>query len=221
MEGPDALTVLGKTLDDAAGEAFDKAGKMLGLPYPAGRHMDELASRGRAMPTVFPRPYLSTDSLNFSFSGIKTAMANYLSSHPGLAVRWSARGARPLLPEGESCEALADLCASYRLAIVETLAAKVRKAQEDEGMRDARGIVLAGGVASNSLLRRTMAELAAERGIRFFAPSPDLCTDNGVMIGYLGWLLAARGYRHSLDMEAVPRGKIIPDDMQLVEGMNA
>jgi N6-L-threonylcarbamoyladenine synthase len=80
-------------------------------------------------------------------------------------------------------------------------------------MRDVRSLVLAGGVASNSLLRQTMAELAAERKIRFFVPSPNLCTDNGAMIGYLGWLLAVRGYRHALDMEAVPRGKSIPDDM--------
>jgi N6-L-threonylcarbamoyladenine synthase len=214
MEGPDALTLLGTTLDDAAGEAFDKAGKMLGLPYPAGRHIDELAGRGRAKPATFPRPYLDTDSLNFSFSGIKTAMATYLSSHPGPGANWSAAETRPLAPEGEAGADLADLCASYRLAIVETLAAKTGKALAKESMRDVRGLVLAGGVASNSLLRKAMAELAEERELCFFVPSADLCTDNGAMIGYLGWLLALRGYRHALDMEAVPRGKKIPEDMR-------
>lgn len=225
IEGPNALAVLGKTLDDAAGEAFDKAGKMLGLPYPAGRYIDELANQGRADAKAFPRPYLDNDTLDFSFSGLKTAMATRLGTHPGAgpatglagrpqpAAGWNAAGAKLMLPEGEAYRALADLCASYRLAVVDTLIAKMEKALAHADMRDARSLVLAGGVASNSLLRSESATLAERWGKSFFVPSPALCTDNGAMIGYLGWLLASRGFRHSLSMEAIPRGRSIPDDM--------
>ncbi len=213
VTGPDALEPLGKTLDDAAGEAFDKAGKMLGLPYPAGRHIDMLANEGSPSPRLFPRPYCDNETLDFSFSGLKTAMATYLAAHTLPGRSWDVRSGELLLPEGEARAALADLCASYRLALVETLLCKVRKALARQERGGFRSLILAGGVAANSLLRKTMAHAAEEAGLRFTAPSFSLCTDNGAMTAYLGWLLASSGYRHALDMEAVPRGRRIPDDM--------
>lgn len=213
MESPVRMSVMGKTLDDAAGEAFDKAGKMLGLPYPAGRHIDELADEGTASPALFPRPYLDNATLDFSFSGLKTAMAAYLAAHKGIGARWDAASGEPAFPLGEARAALADVCASYRLAVVETLTAKTRKALAADGMEDIAALVLAGGVAANSLLRQSMRLLAGQAGKRFFAPSPALCTDNGAMIAYTGWLLAEQGYCHALDLEAIPRGRAIPDDM--------
>ena len=213
VAGPSELHRLGKTLDDAAGEAFDKAGKMLGLPYPAGRHIDALANEGTASPKMFPRPYCDNESLDFSFSGLKTAMATYLSTHGDCGGKWDAVSGKPLLPEGEARAALANVCASYRLAVIETLLCKVRKALTRESKGAYRSLILAGGVAANSLLRTAMQNAAEEADMRFTAPSLALCTDNGAMISYLGWLLASSGYRHALDMEAVPRGRRVPDDM--------
>lgn len=212
MESPCSVHNLGKTLDDAAGEAFDKAGKMLGLPYPAGRLMDELAEKGRAEARLFPRPYLNNNSLDFSFSGLKTAMQTYLAGHPAPGAGWDAAS-------GDiSCAdpvALADVCASYRLAVVETLVAKSRQALLIPEMQDIKSIVLAGGVAANTLLRTSMKDLAESNGLFFTAPSLALCTDNGAMIAWLGWRLAADGYMHDLDVEAIARGRKIPDDMRV------
>lgn len=213
IEGPLAVATLGRTLDDAAGEAFDKAGKMLGLPYPAGRHIDTLANEGRAEEGMFPRPYLGNDNLDFSFSGLKTAMQSYLRAHPDVRAGWEAAtgNIENLAPHIRS--RLADVCASYRLSVVETLAAKTLSALGKQETRDIRSIFLAGGVAANSLLRKRMQGIAETHALRFIAPSPALCTDNGAMIAYLGSLLAGLGYEHGLDVEAVPRGRSIPDDM--------
>jgi len=213
VEGPDTLQLIGKTLDDAAGEAFDKAGKMLGLPYPAGRHIDELANEGTACAKLFPRPYLDNETLDFSFSGLKTAMAVYIASRQDLISKWDARDGQPVLPHGPERTALANVCASYRLAVVETLAFKVRKALLRKESRTLKTLILAGGVAANSLLRDTMREISKETGLAFAAPSVQLCTDNGAMIAYLGWLLASIGYSHTLDIEAVARGTRVPNDM--------
>lgn len=213
VEGPCTVTPLGRTLDDAAGEAFDKAGKLLGLPYPAGRIIDELAEEGRADPKVFPRPYLDNDSLDFSFSGLKTAMALHVQRHPGLVAGWSAQNGKPVLPLGERRAALADVCASYRLAVVETLMVKLERALARAECRDVRALVLAGGVAANGLLRRAVRAVAARHNLALAVPEPSLCTDNGAMVAYLGWLLASEGWRHDLGMEAVPRGRRVPDDM--------
>ena len=213
VEGPSAVSTLGRTLDDAAGEAFDKAGKVLGLPYPAGRIIDALAEEGRAEPKLFPRPYLDNDSLDFSFSGLKTAMSLHVARRPDLVAGWSAESGKPTLPHGEQRKELSDVCASYRLAVVETLIAKLERALARDVCRDVRSIVLAGGVAANSLLRRGARDVAERKGLAFAAPQPSLCTDNGAMVAYLGWLLASEGWRHELDMEAVPRGRRLPDDM--------
>ncbi len=213
IASPTEFLSLGRTLDDAAGEAFDKAGKLLGLPYPAGRFIDALASEGEANPALFPRPYLDNDTLNFSFSGLKTAMLQYVRAHPELVAGWNAGDGQPLLPEGEKRARLAGVCASYRLAVVETLVAKAQRALAMPEQADVRAVMLAGGVAANSLLRTRMEALAVGRGKAFLTPPPELCTDNGAMVGYLGWLLASAGYRHSLSMEAIPRGRPVPDDM--------
>lgn len=213
IDGPGSVRVLGKTLDDAAGEAFDKAGKMLGLPYPAGKVIDELAAGGRADKRLFPRPYLDNDTLDFSFSGLKTAMNGYVAAHPSIRGRWDADSGAVILPEGDAADRLADVCASYRFAVVETLAVKTERALSRPDMRDTASLVLAGGVAANAFLRERLAGLAEKYGRKFIVPSPALCADNGAMIGYLGWMLSSRGFFHPLDLEAVPRGKPVPDDM--------
>ena len=213
VEGPSVLHLLGKTLDDAAGEAFDKAGKMLGLPYPAGRIMDELANEGTACAKLFPRPYLNNETLDFSFSGLKTAMAAHIASHQGLIGKWDARDGQPYRQHGPERAALANLCASYRLAIVESLSFKVRKALLKEKNKGLRTLSLSGGVAANSLLRGAMREIAMDAGLAFSVPSVQLCMDNGAMIAYLGWILASAGHSHALSMETIPKGRPVPDDM--------
>lgn len=208
MEAPWRILTLGRTLDDAAGEAFDKVGKLLGLAYPGGRLMDALARRGRAAAVAFPRPYLDNGNLDFSFSGLKTAAATYLARN--LAGQdWP----RPLKRPEDAPQALADMCAAFNLAVVDTLCAKASRALERNP--DVRTLVLAGGVAANSLLRERVTALMAGRGGQALMPSPALCTDNAAMIAYAGWLLGRAGYRHGLAMEAVPRGRAIPDDMEL------
>lgn len=216
IDAPDRFTQLGRTLDDAAGEAFDKAGKQLGLPYPAGRIMDELACEGRVDARLFPRPYLDNDNLDFSFSGLKTAMTAYLAKHPGCTARWDAATGRVALPEGPERQELADVCASYTYAVVETLRVKTLRALESPEARGINSIILAGGVAANSMLREAMLALARENGKACLYPSPALCADNGAMIAYSGWVLGSLGYAHGLEMEAIPRGRRVPEDMILL-----
>ncbi len=196
---------LGRTLDDAAGEAFDKCGKVFGLAYPGGRMLDALARRGTADPKLFPRPYLDNDNLDFSFSGLKTALAQHARAHfaPGA---WPV----PLTSVEDAPEALCDCCASFNLAVVETLEAKTRRALDRHP--ECRALMTAGGVAANSLLRARMERLAKARGVPLLIPGPALCTDNAAMIAHAGWLMARAGLHHDLSLEAVPRGRAIPDD---------
>lgn len=196
---------LGRTIDDAAGEAFDKSGKLLGLAYPGGRLVDELASRGRADPRLFPRPYTDNDNLDFSFSGLKTAVAQHVETHLA-GGSWP----RPLERAEDAPQALCDCCASFNLAVVETLETKVRRAL---GRFPAvRELLVAGGVAANTLLRARLSRLMEERGGRAVMPSRALCTDNAAMVAYAGWLYASRGMGHDLSLETIPRGRPIPDD---------
>lgn len=214
IEGYRELTVLGRTLDDAAGEAFDKAGKMLGLPYPAGRHMDELSRKGVSDAKLFPRPYLDNDSLDFSFSGLKTAMYQYLHRHHPSKISFEPLSGLLTLPYGEE-QNVYDVCASYTSAVVDTLTTKTAKAlSEQVGITS---LILAGGVAANSFLRESMADLAHKNNLEFFAPRAGHCADNAVMVAYLGAELYAMGYEHDLGFEAIPRGKAIPDDMIYVD----
>lgn len=206
MESPSRFTVLGRTLDDAAGEAFDKVGKIMGLPYPGGKLMDALAQRGRAEQRLFPRPYLDNDNLDFSFSGLKTAASTFVTAHAEL----DACGLDVTCPDAAP-QALCDMCASFTMAVVDTLVAKTVRALNREPQ--VRTLVLAGGVAANSSLRRALAELMQSRGGVLLTPSPMLCTDNAAMVAYSGWLLGREGAYSRLNFEAVPRGRALPEDM--------
>ncbi len=196
---------LGRTLDDAAGEAFDKIGKLLGLPYPAGRRIDDMARRGTVRKGMFRCPYMDNDNLDFSFSGLKTAAATILAANPDLAVTEGREPTRSVL----------DFCASFQDTIAATLRHKFKRALERNP--DVRSLLVAGGVAANSSVRAAMAALAREYGVDLFMPSPVLCTDNGSMIAYTGWLLAKEKKRHALTVSCIPRGMAIPDDMRAVE----
>ncbi|MCH5277235.1 MAG: tRNA (adenosine(37)-N6)-threonylcarbamoyltransferase complex transferase subunit TsaD [Desulfovibrionaceae bacterium] len=211
MDGSTKLLALGRTLDDAAGEACDKFAKMAGLPYPGGALLDALGSRGRADGRLFPRPYTQNENLDFSFSGLKTAGAAWLAAHPDARFSPGDGLAREGLPRALDAapQNLCDAAASYLLAVAETLVIKARRAAT---LFRPRSVVLAGGVAANSVVRRLFAELADEWGIPLLAPPPALCTDNGVMVAWNGLLLAREGLRHGFDLSAVPRGRPLPED---------
>ena len=167
------FTEIGATRDDAAGEAFDKIGRVIGLPYPAGAAMDKLAHEGTPKTVPLPSPALTGDTLDFSFSGIKTAALNYINS---------------LTQKGEEIPR-ADLAASYTERIVSAITAKTKKALEQTGMKQ---MVLAGGVAANSHLRASLTEMCEKCGVTLYAPPISLCGDNAAMI-------AAAGYYQYLD----------------------
>lgn len=198
MDSPWAFTLLGQSLDDAAGEVFDKVGALLGLAYPCGKQFDALATSGRGDASFFPRPYLKNDNLDFSFSGLKTAASQFIEAHQN---------------DATSNGKIEDFCASFNISVVETLRVKVQRALDLHG--DLQSLVLAGGVAANSLLRKTMGELMQQRGGRLFVPSPELCTDNGAMIAFATWILSAHGFYHDLDMPTIPRGTPVPCDMAI------
>ena len=208
MRSPVEFELLGRTLDDAAGEAFDKAAKALNLPYPGGRFIDELGAAAKADETMFPRPYVDNDNLDFSFSGLKTAMALHVEAHPEL--RLGALPGDTLPAETARREDLAEVCASYNKAVADTIRIKVERALSAAG--EAGTLVAAGGVAANGMIRKTLAELAAERNIRLVLPEPWLCTDNGAMIALAGEILFENGWLHGSDVDAVPRGKEVPWD---------
>ncbi|MBI3079391.1 MAG: tRNA (adenosine(37)-N6)-threonylcarbamoyltransferase complex transferase subunit TsaD [Deltaproteobacteria bacterium] len=173
---------LGRTRDDAAGEAFDKVAKLLGLGYPGGMLIDRLAERGDPQAYRFPRALLSDpDSLDFSFSGLKTAVAHLVAP---CGVR-----------EGE----VPDLAASVQEAIVDVLVTKAVRAARLSGLRD---LVVAGGVSANRRLRTRLQEAAAAEGLALHIPSPGLCTDNAAMIAAAGTLHLARGERSDFDLNA-------------------
>ena len=155
--------LLGTTVDDAAGEAFDKVARFLGLGYPGGPAIDRVAITGDPAAIAFPRPMLA-DGYDFSFSGLKTAVINYVRSHPDASVP--------------------DLAASFQQAVVDVLLAKARRAAADVG---AKGLCLAGGVAANSVLRRHLSDACDGRGLRAVLPSPAMCTDNAAMVAAAAW----------------------------------
>ncbi len=159
--------LLGKTRDDAAGEAFDKAAKLLGLSYPGGVEIDRLAKQGNPEAISFPRPFKTSSSFDFSFSGIKTSLVYYLRKNPD--------------PDEKK---IREICASYQEAIVETLVEKTLSAARLNGVKN---VVMAGGVACNSRLRELAKEKFEQESISIFIPSPKYCTDNAAMIGALGF----------------------------------
>jgi len=182
--------VLGQTRDDAAGEAFDKVAKMLGLGYPGGPIIDKLAKSGNPKAISFPRTYLNEGSYDFSFSGIKTAVLYYLRKQ-GLV-------GQTFLSDRDS--RLADICASFQISIVEVLVDKTMAASREFGIRD---VTIAGGVSANSLLRLMMGEACARDGCRLFYPPIQYCMDNGAMIAYVGWMKIEKGVSSSMELPAV------------------
>ena len=201
--------VLGRTLDDAVGEAFDKMAKLVNLPYPGGMYIGGLAGQAEPDTGMFPRPYLDNQNLDFSFSGLKTAVSSYVAQHP--SVRLPGLSDKPEISDiARQSPELSMVCASFNWSAVQALAVKVKRALAR--CPSVKALVVAGGVAANSLLRRVMAEVAEEAGVRLILPSQPLCTDNAAMIAFAGQLLHDRGLRHSLSLEAIPRGRPIPWD---------
>ena len=186
MRGHGEYRLLGQTIDDAAGEAFDKVARFLDLGYPGGPAIDAAAMNGDPDSIRFPRALTDhRDNLDFSFSGLKTAVMNYVRKHPDVAS--------------------ADVAASFQAAVVDVLVRKSRRAAELVG---AKGIVLGGGVAANSLLREEMLGACASIGVRGFLPSRAMCTDNAAMIAATGWYRLASDGPTPLDVGAYPNLKL-------------
>ncbi len=210
IKSPVEFELLGRTLDDAAGEAFDKVAKLMNFPYPGGRYIDDLSQEAEPDTKLFPRPYVKNPSLDFSFSGLKTAVSLYVQAHPELVFPEMADAAAIAALSGEKREALCRVCASFNWSVTETLKIKVERALDQVG--PVKSLIVAGGVAANTRLRETMARLAKKKGVHVVLPELSLCTDNGAMIAYAGALFAQAGYSHELDLEAIPRGRIVPLD---------
>ncbi|MEO8550310.1 MAG: tRNA (adenosine(37)-N6)-threonylcarbamoyltransferase complex transferase subunit TsaD [Kofleriaceae bacterium] len=183
------LAELGRTRDDAAGEAFDKGAKLLGLGYPGGAMIDKLAATGDPSKLVFPKSMTAeSHGSDFSFSGLKTSLLHHVRAHG--------------TPEGQ---ALADLCASYQAAIVEVLVRKTRRAARKLGLRH---VQVCGGVAANSGLRTAMRAAGAEDDFRVYIPPPGRCTDNAAMIAAAGHYHLIRGERAGLELDATPNAPL-------------
>jgi len=172
VDGVGRYVLLGETVDDAAGEAFDKSAKLMGLPYPGGPHLAKLAQGGRSDAFDLPRPMLHSGNLDFSFAGLKTAVRTHL-------VRQGLLDQAERLASPETQPLLADLAASTQAAIVEVLVKKSLAALKDTGLKR---VVVAGGVGANQLLRAQLNQACVRRGIRVHYPELHLCTDNGAMI---------------------------------------
>jgi len=186
--------LLGSSLDDAAGEAFDKTAKMLGLPYPGGPHLAKLAEQGRPGQFDFPRPMLDRPGFDFSFSGLKTAVV--------VAVRGVEL----------DDQTRADVARSFEDAVVETLVTKCERALKQTG---AKTLVVAGGVGANRRLREALSKMGARRSVRVSYPRPEFCTDNAAMIAYAGYLRLAAGQHESLPIRARARwpiDELLPPD---------
>jgi N6-L-threonylcarbamoyladenine synthase len=177
VDGLGQYRLLGESVDDAAGEAFDKTAKMLNLPYPGGPHVARLAERGDAGRFDFPRPMLRKPGLDFSFSGLKT--------HVLTRVRELEAA-----PQGLTDQDRCDVAAGFELAVVDTLVEKCRRALAQEGLQR---LVMAGGVSANRRLRAALAEALSQLGGQAYYPAPVFCTDNGAMIAYAGAQRLAAG----------------------------
>jgi N6-L-threonylcarbamoyladenine synthase len=177
--------LLGQTLDDAAGEAFDKVARFLGLGYPGGPAIDQISLQGDPGSVAFPRAMMD-DGLDFSFSGLKTAVVNHVREHPEVST--------------------ADVAASFQAAVVDVLVAKARRAAREVG---AAALALGGGVAANSLLREQFLGACADDGIQGFLPSRSMCTDNAAMIAAAGWHRLQRLGPSPLDTGADPRDRLL------------
>lgn len=184
VDGIGRYRLLGRTVDDAAGEAFDKVAKMLGLGYPGGPIVDKLAATGDDGGIVFPRPLLKKNNLDFSFSGMKTAVLNYLHK----------------LDSAPDEAQTAQIACAFQTAVVDVLVKKILRAAEQEGLER---IVVAGGVACNSGLRKTLHAEADKNGLAAYFPRPLLCADNAAMLAVAGDYYLGRGISSDLDLNAV------------------
>ena len=181
--------IMGRTRDDAAGEAFDKVARAIGLGYPGGPKIDKVAKEGNPDAIKFPRAKVADAVYDFSFSGLKSAVLNYLNSCEMKGIEISQ----------------ADVAASFQKAVVDVLVEHSMNAVQECG---AKKFAIAGGVASNSALRSALEEACNKRGIAFYRPSPVLCTDNAAMIGAAAYYEYRKGVRHGYDLNAVPNLKL-------------
>lgn len=188
VRAPFEYEVLGETIDDAAGEAFDKVAKMLGLEYPGGPAVDRRAREGNPTAISFPRSSFDPDGYQFSFSGLKTSVLYYLRD-------------RKVDPAKSSAAFVNDVCASFQAAVVDVLLKKLFRAAEAYGVRD---VAIAGGVSANSSLRSRAASEASRRGLRLFTPKMEYCTDNGAMVAMTGYLRLRDGLYSSFELSAEP-----------------
>lgn len=196
---PGEYRLLGRTRDDAAGEAFDKVAKFLGLGYPGGPLIEERARKGDPDSIRFPRPMPQRGSYDFSFSGLKTAVVNYVK---GIVYRVQGAEEPPLHPKPLTLNPalIADICAGFQEAVVEALVRVTVAAAKASAAP--RRIVLAGGVACNGRLRLKLTQQAADEAIEVYYPTPSLCTDNAAMIAAAGYARLARGERAPLSFNA-------------------
>ncbi len=185
MEAPGRYRLLGQTIDDAAGEAFDKVARFLGLGYPGGPVIDQLSTEGDPSAIAFPRG-LKGDGLDFSFSGLKTSVITYVRKHPDVEV--------------------ADVAASFQEAVVDVLVTKARAAAKAHG---AKAICLAGGVAANSSLRERTLDACIADGLNAYLPSRSMCTDNAAMIATAGWWRLQSDGPTGLDVGADPNLRLL------------
>ena len=180
-----AYEILGRTRDDAAGEAFDKVARAIGLGYPGGPKIDRVSKEGNPDAINFPRAKVADAVYDFSFSGLKSAVLNYLNSCE--------------MKGRQVCQA--DVAASFQKAVVDVLVEHSMQAVQECGLKK---FAIAGGVASNSALRSALDKACVEREITFYHPSPVMCTDNAAMIGAAAYYEYRKGVRHGYDLNAVP-----------------
>ena len=184
VDGIGQYKILGESVDDAAGEAFDKTAKLLGLDYPGGAALSRLAEQGTAGRFVFPRPMTDRPGLDFSFSGLKTFAANTIRS------------------QGDDDQTRADIAHAFQTAVVDTLAIKCKRALQETGLKR---LVIAGGVSANKQLRAELAAVMKKLGGEVFYPRPEFCTDNGAMIAFAGLQRLKAGHTTGLEIVVQPR----------------
>lgn len=188
VAGIGEYTLLGESLDDAAGEAFDKAAKMMGLPYPGGPELSKLAESGDATRFEFPRPMTNRPGLDFSFSGLKTAVRTTILDEA--------------LDGVLAQQTKADISACFQAAVVDTLALKCKRALKQTGLKN---LIIAGGVGANKQLRQKLMSMTKKMSGRVFYPRPEFCTDNGAMIAYAGCQRLLAGQTADLSFGVLPR----------------
>jgi len=188
VRGVGEYRILGESLDDAAGEAFDKTAKMMGLPYPGGPMLSKLADQGKPGVFEFPRPMVDRPGMDFSFSGLKTAVRLKVAEHT--------------VDETVPDDVMADIACGFQEAVVDTMVIKCRRALKETGHR---ALVIAGGVSANRRLREKLAAMAEDRRCKLFYPRLEFCTDNGAMIAYAGCQRLLAGQQSDLGIEVKAR----------------